>query len=67
MSLTIIKMTQAWVDKAHSDQDHTLCHGLSGPALDKHINSVLTGLDIIYGKMLGLRWSEQFAHIVKAS
>jgi hypothetical protein len=55
---------QAWVDRARVDPD--LCHGLrpDGPELNRHIHGVLMGLDVIYGKMLGMRWSEQFAHIV---
>lgn len=52
----------AWVQRARHDPD--LVHGLQGEALDRHIYNVLMGLDVMYGKMLGMRWSDQFEHIV---
>lgn len=52
----------AWVERARHDPD--VSHGLQGAALDRHIHGVLLGLDIIYGKMLGMRWSDQFEHVV---
>lgn len=50
------------MDRARSDPD--VSHGLQGEALEAHITGMLRGLDVIYGKMLGLRWSEQFASAV---
>lgn len=55
-------IVHAWVERARHDPD--VVHGLQGAALDRHIYGVLLGLDVIYGKMLGMRWADQFEHIV---
>lgn len=51
-----------WKERAMVDPD--INHELQGAALDDHIRSMIRGLDMIYGKILGLKWSEQFSDLV---
>lgn len=53
----------AWVDRAMKDPG--ISYNLQGQALQDHVHSMIRGLDMLYGKILGLRWSDQFSDIIK--
>lgn len=61
---------QSWVDKTRADPEHMTGGIISREhpgIVERHVTGIIRGLDKLYGKMLGLRWSEQFAGSVALS
>jgi hypothetical protein len=57
---TIIK---EWIDRAKADKDINC--GLEGIELDKHLHGIVRAMDMLYGKLLGLKFSDEFGFIFK--